>query len=104
MLCEIIFKKKTIIIEQTKHGLTRKRERYNFVLFSNGIFHGNCIEIQNHFELSDYKKLTAEYENLRKAILENNVNITKRIINDLNVDKEIVINFTPKVDNSLLFM
>lgn len=54
-----------------------------------------------HFRISAY---AAEYEILRKAILENNVNITKRIINDLNVDKEKVINFTPKEDNSLLFM
>lgn len=54
--------------------------------------------------LLDYEKLVTEYEILRKAILENNINITKRIINDLNVDKETVINFVPKEDNSLLFM
>lgn len=52
----------------------------------------------------EYKKLVAEYENLRKAILENNVNITKRIISDLTANKEAVINFTPKEENSLLFM
>lgn len=52
----------------------------------------------------DYKKLVSEYETLRKAILENNIHITKRIINDLNADKEIIVNFSPKDDNSLLFM
>lgn len=57
-----------------------------------------------HFRILAYETFAAEYEILRKAILENNVNITKRIINDLNVDKEKVINFTPKEDNSLLFM
>lgn len=55
-------------------------------------------------QLVVHDSLVAEYENLRKAILENNVNITKRIINDLNIDKEIVVNFAPKEDNSLLFM
>lgn len=54
--------------------------------------------------MTAYEKLVAEYENLRKAILENNVNITKRIINDLNIDKEVVVNFAPKEENSLLFM
>lgn len=51
-----------------------------------------------------YERLEAEYEILRKAILQNNVHITKRIISDLNQNKESVINFAPKVDNSLLFM
>lgn len=56
------------------------------------------------FGISAYEKLVTEYEILRKAIHENNVNITNRIINDLNIDKEIVVNFAPKEDNSLLFM
>lgn len=70
-----------------------------------------CIHLVVHviqFEfiicITAYEKLVTEYEILRKAILENNVNITKRIINDLNIDKEVVVNFTPKEDNSLLFM
>lgn len=51
-----------------------------------------------------YERLVTEYEILRKAILENNVKITKRIINDLNIDKETVVNFAPNEQNSLLFL
>lgn len=74
---------------------------------------GRLFSVQSLFVLHNstrviciaaYEKLVAEYENLRKAILEDNVNITKRIINDLNIDQEIVVNFSPKEENSLLFM
>lgn len=51
-----------------------------------------------------YERLVNEYEILRKAILENNVKITKRIINDLNIDKDAAVNFTPKEENSLLYL
>lgn len=51
-----------------------------------------------------HDKLVGEYEILRKAILENNLNIIKRIINDLNIDKEVVVNFAPEEYNTLIFM
>lgn len=65
------------------------------------MLHNSCIVLSL---FTEFEKLVAEYENLRKAILENNVNITKRIINDLNIDRETVVNFSPREDNSLLFM
>lgn len=51
-----------------------------------------------------YDRLVTEYETLRKALLENNVKITERIINDLNIEKELAVNFAPKEENSLLFL
>lgn len=51
-----------------------------------------------------YDRLVNEYEILRKAVLENNIKITERIINDLNIEKEIAVNFAPKEENSLLFL
>lgn len=62
------------------------------------------IKIEMHLTLTGYKQFRTEYENLRKAILENNVNITKRIINDLGANQATVVNFAPKGGNSLLFM
>ena len=72
--------------------------------FDKSTFTAHVTQLHRIISITEYEKLVAEYENLRKAILENNVNITKRIINDLNIDREIVVNFAPREDNSLLFM
>lgn len=72
--------------------------------FDKNTFIAHVTQLHRIISITEYEKLIAEYENLRKAILENNVNITKRIINDLNIDREIVVNFSPGEDNSLLFM
>lgn len=61
----------------------------------------------NHFIknlFSAYENLVMEYEIVRKAVLENNVNITKRIINDIKINTETILNFMPNDDNSLLYL
>lgn len=50
------------------------------------------------------QNLVNEYEILRKALLENNVNITKRIINDIKINTETVLNLMPNEENSLLYL
>lgn len=51
-----------------------------------------------------YENLVNEYEIVRKAILENNVNITKRIINDIKINAEAILNLMPNGENSLLYL
>lgn len=56
------------------------------------------------FSFLVYENLVNEYEIVRKALLENNLNITKRIISDIKFNTETILNFMPNEENSLLYM